>query len=83
MRITSVEAIPVAVDVVPLEDGGIAPYVTGQGRVETSQRMLVRVKTDEGVTGWGESMLEMDPIAMKTLIEREVAPKAVGGRSGR
>jgi L-alanine-DL-glutamate epimerase-like enolase superfamily enzyme len=78
MEITEVEAIPLEIGVEPLEAGGIAPYVTGQGSVERSQRMLVRVETDEGVTGWGESMVEMDPIAMKTLIEREVGPKAVG-----
>lgn len=78
MEITDVEAIPVAVDVIPLEDGGIAPYITGQGQVETSKRMLVKVETDEGITGWGESMLEIDPLAMKSVIEREVAPKAIG-----
>lgn len=78
MEITKVEAIPIAVDVEPLAEGGIAPYVTGQGTTETAERMLVRVETDEGVTGWGESLIEMDPVATKTLIEREIAPKAVG-----
>jgi len=78
MITTDVEAIPIEVDVKPLKTGGIAPYVTGQGVVETPGRMLVKVETDEGVTGWGESMIEMDPIATKTLIEREVGPKAVG-----
>ena len=78
MQITDVEAIPIAVDVEPLSEGGIAPYVTGQGVVDTVERMLVRVETDAGVTGWGESMIEMDPIAMKSLIEREIGPKAVG-----
>jgi L-alanine-DL-glutamate epimerase-like enolase superfamily enzyme len=78
MEITDVEAIPIEVDVKPLDEGGIAPYVTGQGRISTVERMLVKLETDEGVTGWGESMVEMDPVAMKTLIEREIAPKAVG-----
>jgi L-alanine-DL-glutamate epimerase-like enolase superfamily enzyme len=78
MEISDIEAIPIKVDVETLSDGGIAPYVTGQGQVESVPRMLVRVETEDGVVGWGESMVEMDPIAMKTLIEREVAPKAVG-----
>lgn len=78
MEITDVEAIPIEVDVKPLEEGGIAPYVTGQGQISTVKRMLVKLETDEGITGWGESMIEMDPIAMKTLIEYEIAPKAVG-----
>lgn len=78
MQIVDVEAIPIAVDVESLDEGGIAPYITGQGQLETAQRMLVKVETDEGVTGWGESMIEMDSIAMKTLIERETGPKVVG-----
>jgi L-alanine-DL-glutamate epimerase-like enolase superfamily enzyme len=78
MEITAVEAIPIAVDVEPLSEGGIAPYVTGRGVTETAERMLVRVETNEGVTGWGESLLEVDPLAAKALIEREVGPKAIG-----
>lgn len=78
MQIVDVEAIPIAVDVEPLDEGGISPYVTGQGQLETAQRMLVKLETDEGITGWGESMVEMDSIAMKTLIEREIGPKVVG-----
>jgi L-alanine-DL-glutamate epimerase-like enolase superfamily enzyme len=34
MEITDVEAIPVAMGVGPLEDGGLSPYVGGQGVVE-------------------------------------------------
>jgi len=41
MITTDVEAIPIEVDVKPLKTGGIAPYVTGQGVVETPGRMLV------------------------------------------
>jgi L-alanine-DL-glutamate epimerase-like enolase superfamily enzyme len=79
MEITDIEAIPIAVNVKPLgKDGGIAPYVTNRRQVETSQRMVIRLETDEGITGWGEMMIEMDPEAMKTLIEREIAPRAIG-----
>lgn len=79
MVITNIDAIPIAVDVKPLEEeGGIAPYVTNNGQVETSQRMIIKLETDTDVTGWGEMMIEMDPGAMKALIEGEIAPKVVG-----
>jgi L-Ala-D/L-Glu epimerase len=79
MEITDIEAIPIEVDVKPLgEPYGIAPYVTNHGAIESSQRMLIRLETDDGVTGWGETMIEMDPMAMKAVLEREIAPNAVG-----
>ncbi|WP_433632813.1 mandelate racemase/muconate lactonizing enzyme family protein [Halomicrococcus sp. NG-SE-24] len=79
MKITDIEAIPITADVKPLGDpDGIAPYVTSGGRVESAERMLIRLETDTDVTGWGEMMIEIDPLAMKTLIEREVAPRLIG-----
>lgn len=35
----------------PMEEGEIAPYVTNHGQVESVDRMLVEVETDEGITG--------------------------------
>lgn len=79
MEITDIEAIPITADVKPLgEPAGIAPYVTSGGQVEAAQRMLIRIDTDTDISGWGEMMVEMDPVAMKTLLEREVAPKLIG-----
>lgn len=79
MEIIDIEAIPIAADVKPLgEPDGIAPYVTSGGQVESAERMLIRLDTDTGISGWGEMMIEIDSLAMKTLIEREVAPRVIG-----
>lgn len=79
MEITDFEAIPIEVDVIPLgEEYGIAPYVTNHGEVETAKRMIIKLSTREGITGWGEMMVEVDPVAIKTLLDREIAPAVIG-----
>ncbi|WP_152043134.1 mandelate racemase/muconate lactonizing enzyme family protein [Salinigranum salinum] len=79
MEITNLEAIPVAMDVKPLaEEDGLAPYVTNHGAVETMERMLVRLDTDEGITGWGEMRTTLSAAATKTILEHDVAPEVVG-----
>lgn len=80
MEITNIRAHPVNVPVTPLEDGGIAPYVTNHGEVETVDRVLVEVQTDDGVTGWGEMRLFLSATATKAVLEDGVAPW-VEGRS--
>jgi L-alanine-DL-glutamate epimerase-like enolase superfamily enzyme len=78
MEITDIEAYPVNVPVVPLEDGGIAPYVTNHGQVTDVDRMIVRVETDEGVVGWGEMRMFLSPAATKSVLEDGIAPWVVG-----
>ena len=80
MAVTGVEAIPVRMDVKPLEEGlGLAPYVSNHDAVESRNRMLVRVDTDEGITGWGETLVLMEsPEATKAVIEHVIAPELVG-----
>ena len=78
MEITSVEAHAVTVPVVPLENGGLAPYVTNHGQVEEVTRILVRVETDEGIEGWGEIREFLSPAATTTVIEDGIAPWVVG-----
>jgi L-alanine-DL-glutamate epimerase-like enolase superfamily enzyme len=79
MEITNLEAIPVAMDVKPLaEEDGLAPYVTNHGAVETMERMLVRLDTDEGITGWGEMRTTLSAAATKTILEHDIAPEVVG-----
>ncbi|RQH01418.1 mandelate racemase/muconate lactonizing enzyme family protein [Natrarchaeobius oligotrophus] len=80
MEITDVEAYAVNVDVVDVEDGGIAPYVTNHGAVEDMDRILVRVDTDEGISGWGEMRVFLSPEVTITTIEKGIAP-IVTGRS--
>jgi L-alanine-DL-glutamate epimerase-like enolase superfamily enzyme len=78
MEITGVEAHPVNVPVTPLEEGGIAPYVTNHGQVTDVDRMLVRVETDEGITGWGEMRMFLSPAATKSILEDGIAPWVEG-----
>jgi L-alanine-DL-glutamate epimerase-like enolase superfamily enzyme len=80
MRITDVEVIPVNVDVAPLEDpDGIAPYVSNHDAVENVDRVLVRLDTDEGVSGWGEMLAVLSsPAATKAVFESVVVPPLIG-----
>ncbi len=80
MSITAVDAIPVRMDVEPLEsDLGLAPYVSNHDSVESVTRMLVRVDTDNGVTGWGEMLVGMKSAAVtKAVVKDVIAPELVG-----
>ncbi|EMA44833.1 mandelate racemase/muconate lactonizing enzyme family protein [Halococcus saccharolyticus] len=78
MEITNVAAETVSVPVVPLDDGGLAPYVTNHGEVESMERVLVRVDTDEGISGWGEMRVFLSPRTTETILEDGIAPWVVG-----
>jgi len=78
MEITSVSAIPVTVPLVPIEDGGIAPYRTNHGELHEMDRILVRVDTDEGYVGWGEVRAFLSPEATVSVVEDGVGPLVVG-----
>ncbi|SDR04294.1 mandelate racemase/muconate lactonizing enzyme family protein [Natronobacterium texcoconense] len=79
--VTSVEAIPVEVPVAPLEEGGLAPYSSNHDEVETVGRTLVRVGTDDGVTGWGEMLTAMQSARVTcAVIEDVIEPNLVGRR---
>jgi L-alanine-DL-glutamate epimerase-like enolase superfamily enzyme len=79
MEITGIEAIPVAMGVRPLDDGGLSPYVGGQGVVEDEvERVLVRLETEGDVTGWGEFRPTLSPEATVTIVERDLAPEVIG-----
>jgi len=78
VQITDLEAIPVSMEVTPKSEGGIAPYRTNHGCVETVDRMLVRLDTDEGITGWGEMRTTLSPTTTKVTLEHDIAPEVVG-----
>jgi L-alanine-DL-glutamate epimerase-like enolase superfamily enzyme len=84
MPVTDVEAIPVRVDVQPRDEGlGLAPYVSNHDEVEWVDRMLIRVDTDEGVTGWGEMLVGMKSARVtKAVVEDVIAPELVGREVG-
>ncbi|WP_192498518.1 mandelate racemase/muconate lactonizing enzyme family protein [Halorussus halophilus] len=84
MAITNVDAIPVEMGVEPLESElGLAPYVSNHDEVTSVTRMLVRVDTDDGVTGWGEMLVGMKSAAVtKAVMDDVIAPELVGREVG-
>ncbi|KTG11473.1 N-acylamino acid racemase [Haloprofundus marisrubri] len=80
MPVSRVDAIPVEVGVKPLEEPlGLAPYNSNHDSVESVTRMLVRIETDEKVTGWGEMLVGMKSAAVtKAVIDDVIAPELIG-----
>jgi L-alanine-DL-glutamate epimerase-like enolase superfamily enzyme len=79
MEVTSVEATPVEIDIRPLsEEYGVAPYVAGYTTFEEILRLVIRVETDEGVVGWGETMVDPEPSVAIAAVENVIAPRVVG-----
>ena len=62
MKITNVTAIPVSFPIP--EDKGVT---LGIGRAVKRDAVLVKVETDEGITGWGESHAGRAPGAVAQL----------------
>lgn len=79
MEITDVTATTVDMPLRDLDrDLGLRPYVTNHGQVKTMERVLVRVDTDEGISGWGEMRTFLSPRATESVIEDGVAPLIEG-----
>lgn len=57
---------------------GIGPYVTNHGQVDSMERVLVRVDTDEGISGWGEMRTFLSATATEAVIEEGVGPLIKG-----
>jgi L-alanine-DL-glutamate epimerase-like enolase superfamily enzyme len=74
LKITAVEAVPVSI---PYTHGGPP---TGFGGTEWTQMeyLLIRIDTDEGLTGWGEAFGYNCIPATKAALEKMVAPLLVG-----
>jgi len=53
MRITKVSVYSVEIPLVAFEEGGISPYITKGGPYSHSNRTLVKLDTDEGISSWG------------------------------
>lgn len=77
MKIARVEAIHLAI---PSRYGGPAPQ--GAAQWPQVQMLLVRVETDTGVAGWGESFGHMACATTKVALETLVAPLCVGADAG-
>ncbi|WP_227777708.1 mandelate racemase/muconate lactonizing enzyme family protein [Haladaptatus pallidirubidus] len=78
MKITDIEAFAVNIPLVPFDEGGIGPYVTNHNSLTSMDRVLVRVDTDEGVSGWGEVRVFLTPEATVSIIEDGIRPLVTG-----
>jgi len=79
MQITEVTAVTVDVPLVDLDETlGIGPYVTNHGQSTSVERVLVRVNTDEGISGWGEMRTFLSPAATESIIEDGIGPLIEG-----
>ncbi|WP_435095206.1 mandelate racemase/muconate lactonizing enzyme family protein [Halorubrum sp. N11] len=79
MQISEVTATTVDVPLLELDETlGIGPYVTNHGQVESMERVLVRVETDDGISGWGEMRTFLSPAATESIIEDGIAPLIEG-----
>ncbi|MCM3759996.1 mandelate racemase/muconate lactonizing enzyme family protein [Alkalihalobacillus oceani] len=61
---------------VPLE----IPFAFSQGWVKQRSTVLVEIETDEGITGWGESLCHglQPPEVAAAIIEHSLAPLVIG-----
>jgi L-alanine-DL-glutamate epimerase-like enolase superfamily enzyme len=72
MKITSVRAIPLAVPIRELAPGA------SSWSARASKQILVEVRTDAGLTGWGEAFAYGVPLAVCNIIEDGLAPLLSG-----
>jgi D-galactarolactone cycloisomerase len=71
MKITAVQAIPLAIPMKPMNP----PSAWTGG---TRKQIIVRVLTDEGLTGLGEAFAYGAPLAVCSVIDESLAPLVVG-----
>ena len=71
MKITAIEAVPLAIPLKPMTPP--SPWTGG-----TRKQIYVRVHTDEGVTGLGEAFAYGAPLAVVSVIEESLAPLVLG-----
>src|SRR5512133_3443961 len=71
VKITNVE--PIVLNA-PLKE----PWRIGTAVYASMNSVLVRVETDEGITGYGECMVRFAPTAAAAIVEEILKPVAVG-----
>jgi len=76
MKIANIESIPLRI---PFTTGGrSSDAVWGKGGLQTVDSLVVKVTTDTGVVGWGETFgFTAVPVA-KLAIDTVLAPEAIG-----
>jgi len=80
MKITDIDLYTVDVPVKPLIEGGISPYAQFHDKVgrKAAIRSLFKVKTDEGIVGWGEMTPFISHKVMEVLLEEFIKPRVIG-----
>ena len=72
VRITDVVAYPLTT---PIDDD---QQRTSQGSFGTISIVVVEVRTDAGLTGYGEALARYSPLTYATLIDEQLKPRVVG-----
>ena len=76
MKITGLQAIPLAIPMKPMTPH--SAWVAG-----SRKQIVVRVRTDEGLTGVGEAFAYGAPLAVCNVIDESLAPLLAGQDPGR
>jgi len=76
MRITEVRAVPLTIPLRPAAPP--SPWTAGTGK-----QILVRVETDDGLTGWGECFAYGVPLAVCSVLDEALAPLLIGQEATR
>ena len=71
MKVTDVTVFPLAIPLRP------APPASAW-LAATSKQILVRLRTDDGLTGWGECFAYGAPLAVGAIVDEALAPMIVG-----
>lgn len=74
MKITAIETIVVNM---PMKIAGPAPLLGGKARTSIDT-LMVRIDTDEGVSGWGEAFGHRIWPATKAAIDTLIGPQCIG-----
>src|SRR5215475_1943800 len=74
MKITDVRAHHIRIPY----DAGPASFRQGASAISALEMILVEVKTDGGVTGWGDAFAYVSPRTNRMAIEEMIAPQARG-----
>ena len=74
MKITRIEPILIRT---PLVLDGAVPQASGAPKNDV-HTLLVKVETDEGITGWGEAFSNAGWLATRTAVEQIIAPRVIG-----
>jgi L-alanine-DL-glutamate epimerase-like enolase superfamily enzyme len=79
MEITNVEAIPVTVDIRDSnEDWGVSPYVAGYMTQTKSSRLVIKLDTDQGIIGWGETAIGPGTSMAGSVVRDIILPDILG-----